>query len=78
VVFGGDFRQTLPMVSKGIRQQVVAVSLCRGNLWKHIKFLHLRQNMHLGHSEADNQHAQWLLEIGAGSTMDDNEMIQVP
>ena len=34
--------------------------------------------MHLGHSEADNQHAQWLLEIGAGSTMDDNEMIQVP
>ena len=29
-------------------------------------------------TEADNQHAQWLLEIGAGSTMDDNEMIQVP
>ena len=34
--------------------------------------------MHLGHSEADNQHAQWLLEIGTGSTMDNNEMIQVP
>jgi len=34
--------------------------------------------MCLGHSEADNQYAQWLLEIGAGSTMDDNEMIQVP
>jgi len=34
--------------------------------------------MCLGYSEADNQHAQWLLEIGAGSTMDDNEMIQVP
>jgi len=34
--------------------------------------------MCLGHSEADNQHAQWLLEIGAGSTMDDNEIIQVP
>jgi len=34
--------------------------------------------MHLGHSEADNQHAQWLLEIGVGSTMDDNEIIQVP
>jgi len=32
----------------------------------------------LGHPEADNQHAQWLLEIGAGSTMDNNEMIQVP
>jgi len=34
--------------------------------------------MRLGHSEANNQHAQWLLEIGARSTMDDNEMIQVP
>jgi len=78
VVFGGDFHQTLPVVPKGTRQQVMTASLCRGNLWRHIKFLHLRQNMHLGHSEADNQHAQWLLEIGAGSTMDDNKMIQVP
>jgi len=34
--------------------------------------------MRLGHSEVDNQHAHWLLEIGAGSTIDDNEMIQVP
>jgi len=33
--------------------------------------------MCLGYSEADNQHAQWLLEIGAGSTMDNNKMIQV-
>ena len=33
--------------------------------------------MRLGHSEANNHHAQWLLEIGAGSTIDDNEMIQV-
>ena len=57
---------------------MVAASLYRGNLWEHIKFLHLRQNICLGHSEADNQHAQWLLEIGAGSTMDNNEMIQVP
>ena len=66
------------MVPKGIHQQVVAASLCKGNLWGHIKFLHLRQNICLGHSEADNQYAQWLLKIGARSTMDDNEMIQVP
>jgi len=32
----------------------------------------------LDHSEADNQYAQWLLEIGAGSTINNNEMIQVP
>jgi len=34
--------------------------------------------MCLGHSEADNQYVQWLLEIGTRSTIDDNEMIQVP
>jgi len=34
--------------------------------------------MCLGYSEANNHHAQWLLEIGAGSTMDGNEIIQVP
>jgi len=78
VVFGGDFHQTLPVVPKGTHQQVVTASLCKGNLWGYIKFLHLRQNICLGHSEADNQHAQWLLEIGARSTTDDNEMIQVP
>ena len=31
--------------------------------------------MYLGHSKADNQYAQQLLEIGARLTMDDNEMI---
>ena len=77
MVFGGDFCQTLPVVPKGTCQQVVAASLCRGNLWGYIKFLYLRQNMCLGHSEADNQHAQWLLEISAGSTIDNNKMIQV-
>ena len=75
MVFGGDFHQTLPIVPKRTYQQVVAASLCRGNLWRHIKFLHLRHNMCLGHS---NHYAQWLLEIGAGLTIDDHEMIQVP
>jgi len=63
---------------KGTHQQLVAASLCRGNLWRHIKFLHLRQNIYLGYSKTNNQHAQWLLEIGAGSIMDNDEMIQVP
>ena len=77
MVFEGDFCQTLPVVPKEIYQQVVAVSLCRGNLWRYIKFLHLRHNMYLDCSKADNQYAQWLLEIGTGLTMDDNEIIQV-
>ena len=58
LVFGGDFHQTLPVVPGGTCQQVVAVSFCRGNLWRHIKFLYLKHNMYLDHSKADNQHAQ--------------------
>ena len=42
-----------------------------------IKFLHLRQNMCLGHSEANNQYAQWLLGIGAKSIIDNNKIILV-
>jgi len=38
MVFGGDFCQTLPVVPKETCQQVVVVSLCRGNLWRNIKF----------------------------------------
>jgi len=77
VVFGRDFYQTLFVVSKETYQQVVVAFLCRGNLWKHIKFLHLRYNICLDHSEVDNQHAQWLLEIGTRSTINDNEIIKV-
>jgi hypothetical protein len=37
VVFGGDFRQTLPVVEQGVRQQIISASLCRGKLWKMLK-----------------------------------------
>jgi len=33
--------------------------------------------MCLDYSEANNQHAQWLLEIGTRSTIDNNKIIQV-
>jgi hypothetical protein len=33
VVFGGDFRQTLPVVPKASREQIIAASLVRANLW---------------------------------------------
>ena len=64
-------------MSKRTCQQVVVVFLCKGNLWRHIKFLYLRYNIYLDYSEVDNQYAQWLLEIGTGSTINDNEIIKV-
>ncbi|XP_074321815.1 uncharacterized protein LOC141659014 [Silene latifolia] len=47
VVFGGDFRQTLPVVSKGSRADVVRASLCSSYLWPSCKVLRLTKNMRL-------------------------------
>ncbi|XP_074314935.1 uncharacterized protein LOC141651111 [Silene latifolia] len=33
VVFGGDFRQILPVIPKGSRSEIVNASLCASNLW---------------------------------------------
>jgi len=46
VVMGGDFRQLLPMVPRGIRGQIVDASLKRSAiLWHSVKVRHLHENM---------------------------------
>ncbi|XP_074291042.1 uncharacterized protein LOC141617796 [Silene latifolia] len=69
VVFGGDFRQTLPVVSKGSRADVVAASLCSSYLWSFCKVLRLIKTMRLQvGSTSDNveelrKFSEWLLEM---------------
>ncbi|PWZ20060.1 ATP-dependent DNA helicase pif1 [Zea mays] len=45
IVFGGDFRQVLPVVRKGTRAQVVASSLRMSYLWESMSHLKLVTNM---------------------------------
>jgi hypothetical protein len=78
VVFGGDFRQTLPVIPRGVRQQIIASTLCRGKLWKDIEVHYLHQNMRLERSPESVQHAKWLLDIGAGNNLDGSETVQLP
>ncbi|XP_074314298.1 uncharacterized protein LOC141649509 [Silene latifolia] len=79
VVFGGDFRQTLPVVSKGSRADVVAASLCSSYLWSFCKVLRLTKNMRLQvGSSSDNveelrKFSEWLLEIGDGIAGGEND-----
>ncbi|KAL5731011.1 hypothetical protein ACHQM5_003777 [Ranunculus cassubicifolius] len=47
VVLGGDFRQTLPIITKGVREDFVGASLRRSPLWQHVNVLNLIQNMRL-------------------------------
>ena len=75
VLFGGDFRQTLPVVPKGMRQQIVAASLCRSYLWNDVQVHFLTRNMRLDQSDDSVRHAVWLLEIGAGTNLDDSEKV---
>ena len=78
VVFGGDFRQTLPVIQRGVHQQIVASTLCRGRLWKDIEVHYLLKNMCLERTPESIQHAKWLLDIGAGNNIDASETVQLP
>jgi len=47
VVLGGDFRQILPVIRKGCRQDILASSINSSKLWSDCKVLTLTTNMRL-------------------------------
>ncbi|GAB2292231.1 hypothetical protein Dimus_026480, partial [Dionaea muscipula] len=47
VVLGGDFRQILPVVPKGSREQIVQASLRSSVIWRNLKILTLDVNMRM-------------------------------
>ena len=51
IVFGGDFRQFLPIVPHGNQYAIVSQCLNRSYLWKNIKKLKLTENMRLKQSD---------------------------
>ena len=61
VVFGGDFRQTLPIVVRGSEGDIVARCVLSSELWSLCKHYHLRQNMR---AENDLEFASFILSIG--------------
>ncbi|XP_018480006.1 uncharacterized protein LOC108851076 [Raphanus sativus] len=87
VVFGGDFRQILPVIPRGNRADIVMASLKMSYLWKHCKVLQLTRNMRL-FSELDSCEAneikdfsKWILDLGDGKINEPNSgetMIDIP
>ncbi|CAI0400422.1 unnamed protein product [Linum tenue] len=45
IVFGGDFRQTLPVVLKGTRNHILNASIKKSYIWEHLTVLKLTQNL---------------------------------
>ena len=77
-MFVGDFRQTLPVVPRGSRAQIVNASLRKSRLWRHVEVLHLTKNMRLDNTPESNAFAQWLLKVGAGSHLPPDKSILLP
>ncbi|KAG5583393.1 hypothetical protein H5410_054020 [Solanum commersonii] len=73
IVLGGDFRQILPVIPKGSRQDIVNVTLNSSYLWPHCELLTLTKNMRLQNSDADTdlkelqEFSDWILVVGDGS-----------
>lgn len=68
VVFGGDFRQVLPVIVKGSWPEIVDACLQKSLLWNYfnIQVLTLQRNMHLNISAEDSTFSQFLRELGNG------------
>ncbi|XP_021767950.1 uncharacterized protein LOC110732331 [Chenopodium quinoa] len=76
VVFGGDFRQVLPVVPKGSLREVVATSFVMSPLWHELQKIHLTQNM-----RAINNlpFCNFVLQIGNGMPpYEDGKNIELP
>ena len=78
VILGGDFRQILPVINKGRREQIVNASIKRSYLWKHFDIFGLTQNMRLKCLSDDPiqqqkvaEFAEWILQIGDGKIASD-------
>ena len=86
--FGGDFRQILPVIPRGSRQDIVLATLNASYIWSTCRVLNLTKNMRLqsGQSTEEIQSvgefSQWLIDVGDGkigcSLSDDQFEIDIP
>ncbi|XP_071718075.1 uncharacterized protein [Rutidosis leptorrhynchoides] len=80
VVFGGDFRQVLPVITHGKREDIMDASLNSSYIWDHVTVLKLTVNMRLSNASLNNsdednkdnfsnirKFVDWLLDVGNGN-----------
>jgi ATP-dependent DNA helicase PIF1 len=76
IVFGGDFRQILPVVPRGSRSDIVHASIKSSKIWDHCKVLTLTKNMRLqnsGDAEEVAKFSEWILKVGEGKLSEPND-----
>ncbi|GFW79937.1 ATP-dependent DNA helicase [Trichonephila clavipes] len=70
VVLAGDFRQTLPIVTRGTPADQINACLKNSYLWQHVEKFSLTTNMR-SHIQSAGQFANKLLQIGDGKVPED-------
>ncbi|EOA28768.1 hypothetical protein CARUB_v10025000mg [Capsella rubella] len=88
VVFGGDFRQILPVINGAGRAEIVMSSLNASYLWEHCKVLKLTKNMRILNNSLSPTEAReidafskWILDVGDGKIAEPNDgeaLIDIP
>uniref|UniRef100_A0A0R0HRF0 ATP-dependent DNA helicase n=1 Tax=Glycine max TaxID=3847 RepID=A0A0R0HRF0_SOYBN len=87
MVFGGDFRQILPVIPRGSRSDILNATINSSYLWNHCHVLTLSKNMRLEANidatdrEETSAFAQWILDIGDGIVRQQNDgygSIEIP
>ncbi|XP_061343329.1 uncharacterized protein LOC133289416 [Gastrolobium bilobum] len=87
IVMGGDFRQILPVIPHGSRQEVVNAIKNSSYLWSHCQLLTLTKNMRLNSGSGMQNlmeikdFSDWLLKVKDGDLGDDvdgESMIVIP
>jgi ATP-dependent DNA helicase PIF1 len=70
MVFGGDFRQVLPVLPKASRGAIVSMILKNSHLWMNMKILQLSINERVNRSGSSNdgkEYSKYLINIGEGT-----------
>ncbi|KAG5597676.1 hypothetical protein H5410_038908 [Solanum commersonii] len=76
MLFGGDFRQTLPVIQSGKKEDFINESLLNSNIWNQLEKYQLVQNMR---ARIDPTFCEYLLKIGDGKeTVNDFGKIEIP
>ena len=87
MVFGGYFRQILPVIPRGSRSNIVNATINSSYLWDHCQILRLTKNMRLQNNmqatdqEETTAFAKWIIDIGDGIIGHDNDgyaTIEIP
>ncbi|XP_058747634.1 uncharacterized protein LOC131620510 [Vicia villosa] len=79
VVFGGDFRQILPVIPRGTRSDIIHATINSSYIWDHYKVLRLTKNMRLQTGATTStahdirSFSKWILKIGDGTMCEPND-----